>query len=103
VGHWLAEHEEIEHVGAAHTGEEAIELLEAEQPDVVLLDTMGAPGDGALLAKIREVAPQARVVVYSGYLSIVDSDALGGDADAYLAKGDDDGALIAMIRAVAER
>jgi DNA-binding NarL/FixJ family response regulator len=103
VAHWLAEHDEIEHVGAAHTGEEALELLEAEQPDVVLLDTMGAPGDGTLLAQIRVRAPQARVVVYSGYLSIVDSDALGGDADAYLAKRDDDGALVAMIRAVVKR
>ena len=41
------------------------------------------------------------MIVYSGYLSILDSDQLGAEADAYLDKGDDDNALVAMIRAVA--
>jgi len=103
VRHWLAEHEDIEHLGAAHTGAEALELLGNRQPDVVLLDTMGSPGDTSLLGEIRRVAPEARVIVYSGYLSILDSDALGGDADAYLEKDDDERALVAMIRAVAAR
>ena len=101
VRHWLDEHEEIEHVGAAHTGPEALELLRAAQPDVVLLDTMGSPGDDTLLVEIRRACPGARVIVYSGYLSILDSDQLGGEADAYLEKADDDRALLAMIRAVA--
>jgi DNA-binding NarL/FixJ family response regulator len=103
VRHWLDEHEEIEHVGAAHTDTEALELLRDERPDVVLLDTMGSPGDHALLAGIRAAAPGARVIVYSGYLSILDSDELGGDADAYLEKADDDRALVTMILAVAAR
>src|SRR5215210_7417850 len=103
VRHWMDEHDDIEHVGAAHTGAEALELLTSEQPDVVLLDTMGSPGDASLLAEIRRVAPEARVIVYSGYLSILDSDQLGGDADAYLEKADDDRALVAMIRAVVAR
>jgi DNA-binding NarL/FixJ family response regulator len=103
VRHWLGEHKDIEHVGAAHTGDEALELLRTQQPDVILLDTMGSPGDGSLLGEIRRVAPQARVIVYSGYLSILDSDQLGGDADAYLEKAEDDRALVAMIRAVAAR
>jgi DNA-binding NarL/FixJ family response regulator len=101
VRHWLDEHDdEVEHVGAAHTPSEALDELATTQPDVVLLDTMGSPGDGALLTRIRETAPEARVIVYSGYLSIVDADELGGDADAYLEKGDDDRQLVAMISAV---
>ena len=103
VRHWLDEHDEIEYVGAAHTGEEAIEALPAAQPDVVLLDTMGSPGDTSLLRRIRTAVPQARVIVYSGYLSIVNSEALGGEADAYLAKSDDESLLVTMIRAVAAR
>ena len=41
------------------------------------------------------------MIVYSGYLSILDADELGGEADAYLEKGDDEDQLVAMIRAVA--
>ena len=103
VGHWLADRAEIEHVGAAHTGEEALAMLGEARPDVVLLDTMGSPGDTSLLCQIRSAVPDARVVVYSGYLSIVDADALGAEADAYLPKGDDEGKLLATIRAVAAR
>jgi DNA-binding NarL/FixJ family response regulator len=103
VRHWLAEHDDIEHLGAAHTGTEALQLLSTQQPDVILLDTMGSPGDDSLLGAIRRAAPDARVIVYSGYLSILDADQLGGDADAYLEKAEDDRALVAMIRAVGAR
>jgi len=103
VQHWLGEHEELEYVGAAHTGDDAIAALPAARPDVVLLDTMGSPGDTSLLHRIRTAVPQARVIVYSGYLSIVNSDELGGEADAYLAKSDDEAMLVTMIRAVAAR
>ena len=101
VRHWLDEHDGVEHVGEAHDGHEAVLRLPEANPDVVLLDTMGAPGDTTLLRSIRDAAPDARVIVYSGYLSILDSGQLGGEADAYLEKGDDEDQLIAMINAVA--
>ncbi len=100
VRHWLDEHDEFEHVGAAHSGDEALRALGPARPDVVLLDTMGSPGDGTLLSSIRAAAPQARVIAFSGYLSILHPDALGGQADAYLEKADDEHALVAMINAV---
>ena len=103
VQHWLDEHEEMEYAGAAHTGDDAIAALRSARPDVVLLDIMGSPGDSSLLRRIRTAVPQARVIVYSGYLSIVNSDELGGEADAYLAKSDDEDMLVTMIRAVAAR
>ena len=98
---WLDEHEGIEHVGAAHSGEDALRDVGDAQPDVVLLDTMGSPGDTSLLRRIRETAPAARVIVYSGYVSILDAEQLGGDADGYLEKADDEDALIRAITAVA--
>ena len=101
VRHWLDEHEGIEHVGEAHDGEEALKRIPQASPDVVLLDSMGSPGDTSLLRRIREAAPRARVIVYSGYVSILDAGELGGEADAYLEKGDDERQLIAMINAVA--
>jgi DNA-binding NarL/FixJ family response regulator len=101
VRHWLHEHGDLEHVGVAHTGEEAIDGIAAARPDVVLLDTLGSPGDTALLMKIRAAAPGARVIVYSGYVTFLHDGELGAEADAYLEKGDDERALVAMIRAVA--
>jgi DNA-binding NarL/FixJ family response regulator len=103
VRHWLDEHAELEYVGAAHSGDEALAALPSARPDVVLLDSMGSPGDTTLLRRIRTAAPEARVIVYSGYLSIVTSDELGGEADAYLAKSDDEQMLVQMIRAVVAR
>lgn len=100
VSHWLREHPELEHVGAAHTGTEALERLPAADPDVVLLDTMGNPGDDALVRAIRAAAPRARVIVYSGYVSLAGRDMLENGADSYLEKGDDEEALVGAIRDV---
>ena len=60
----------------------------------------GMPGDDTLLRQVREVAPQAKVIVYSGYVRLMQDGALGKGADAYLEKGDDDGPLVAAIRSV---
>ena len=103
VRHWLEEHGDLEHVGAAHTADEAIEVVADVRPHVVLLDTMGSPGDTALLMRFRDAAPHARVIVYSGYVALLEEGGLGAEADAYLEKGDDEQALVAKIRAVAGR
>jgi DNA-binding NarL/FixJ family response regulator len=101
VAFWLADHPDIEHVGEAHTAAAALAALPAARPDVVLLDTMGVPGDDALLRQIRSAVPDAAVIVYSGYVPLMQEGALGDGADAYLAKGDEEGELVATIRSVA--
>jgi DNA-binding NarL/FixJ family response regulator len=103
VRHWLRDHGDLVHVGAAHTDDDAVEAVGPARPDVVLLDTMGCPGDTALLRRIRAAAPGARVVVYSGYVSLLDEGGLGAEADAYVEKRNDEQALVAAIRAVAAR
>jgi DNA-binding NarL/FixJ family response regulator len=95
---WLSGCEDIAHVGAAHSVEEALATIAAAAPDVILLDTMGSPDDTALLDAIRSLVPSARVIVYSGYVNIM---RLAGGADAYLAKDDDEAELLAAIRRVA--
>ena len=100
VAFWLAEYDDIEHAGAAHTAEEALTALPAVRPDVILLDTLGRPGDDSLLTEVRDAAPGARVIVYSGYVRLMHEGALGSAADAYLEKGDEDGPLIEAIRSV---
>jgi CheY-like chemotaxis protein len=57
----------LEVVAAARTGEEAVEKVEALDPDVVLLDVRLPPHDGFEVgARIRELRPDQRLVLYSG-------------------------------------
>lgn len=100
---WLADHPDLEHAGAGHSAEEALAALPALRPDVILLDTMGSPGDGTLMEAMRHAVPDARVIIYSAYVGLVGEQAVGPGADAYLAKADDETALVATIRAVAGR
>jgi DNA-binding NarL/FixJ family response regulator len=103
VSFWLAEHDDIEYAGAAHSAQAALVALESADADVILLDTLGKPGDDTLLNAVREAAPGAKVIVYSGYVRLVGEGALGDGADAYLEKGDDEGPLLDAIRTVAAR
>ena len=100
VAFWLADHDGIEHVGAAHTADAALAALTEANADVILLDTLGRPGDDTLLRAVRGAAPNARVIVYSGYVRLMQEGALGQEADAYLEKGDEEGPLIDAIRSV---
>jgi len=100
VAFWLAEHDDMEHVGEAHTAETALAALPAARPDVVLLDTLGKPGDDTLLQAIRAISPGVKVIVYSGYVRLMQDGALGASADGYLEKGDDEVPLLDAIRAV---
>jgi len=100
VAFWLAEHDDIEYVGEARTAEAALAALPTARPDVVLLDTLGKPGDDALPQAIRRAAPGVKVIVYSGYVGLMQEGALGQTADGYLEKGDDEGPLLDAIRAV---
>jgi DNA-binding NarL/FixJ family response regulator len=100
VAFWLAEHDDIEHVGQAHSADAALAALPKTRPDVILLDTLGRPGDDSLLRAIRETAPGAKVIVYSGYVRLMQEGALGREADAYLEKGDEEGPLVEAIRSV---
>jgi DNA-binding NarL/FixJ family response regulator len=102
VAFWLAEHSDIEHVGQAHTADAALAALPAARPDVVLLDTLGKPGDDTLLQAIRAVSPGVKVIVYSGYVRLMQDGALGQTADGYLEKGDEEGPLLDAIRSVAK-
>jgi DNA-binding NarL/FixJ family response regulator len=99
VDHWLEEHDDLEFVGAIQHREECLEAIRSTHPDVVLLDTMGDPGDSSTLAVIRAVAPQAKVVLYSGYVALLGEEALPR-ADAFLDKGADHEELVAAIRSV---
>jgi DNA-binding NarL/FixJ family response regulator len=64
VSAMLANKPEVELVGCAISGEEAIELTELLQPDVVLLD-LSMPGIGGIEAtrRIKSGSPSPRVAI----------------------------------------
>jgi DNA-binding NarL/FixJ family response regulator len=103
VRHWLEEHDDIEWVGSERDRSRIGAAAAASGADIVLLDTMGRPGDGDLIRSIRAAAPQVKVIVYSGYVGMLGAEQLGGEADGYLDKSEDDTALVALIRSLAGR
>ena len=98
----IASQPDMEVVGEAADGREAIQQAERLRPDVVVLD-LTMPGLGGLqaLGVIREKAPGAKILVLTmhddeGYLRQV----LGAGGSGYVVKKAADMELLAAIRAV---
>jgi two-component system, NarL family, response regulator LiaR len=100
----LANYPEIEVVGQAANGNQALEIIKQTKPNVVLLD-MVMPGlDGlATIPKIREIAPSARILVVTGF---AESDrvyqAIKAGALGYILKDATREQLVQAIRDVAQ-
>ncbi len=92
-------------VGAASSGAAVVGLVEATQPDVVLLD-LHMPGVGGLecLAELRRRMPDVKVIVFSGDAeqSSIDA-AISRGASCYVVKGIDAEDLAAIVRIIASK
>lgn len=95
---WLEE--DIEVVGEAEDGEEAIRLYQQLQPDVVLLDLQMAPVDGmTALRAIRALDAEARILILTSFVDAPHvAPAIESGATGYLLKTTEPEALIAAIR-----
>jgi DNA-binding NarL/FixJ family response regulator len=81
----FAEHARVQVVGGAQDPASALTGVADAQPDVVLLDLLDPENADRLVKELRAVAPEARIVVYSGYPPDAARIAHGG-ADAYVEK-----------------
>ena len=94
---------DIQIVGEAANGKDALRIAQKEKPDIVLLDIRMPDGDGlATLEKLRAKVPESKVVMLSTYDNptyIARAVALG--ASDYVLKGSSRDDLIATITAVA--
>ena len=94
---------DVELIGQAATGEEAVELVSERQPDIVLMD-LQMPGMGGIEATraISTAYPSVAVIV----LTMFEDDesvfaAIRAGARGYVLKDADRGSLVRAIRAVA--
>lgn len=98
----LAKHPSVEVVGEAGDGREAVRLIEAVRPDVVLMD-IAMPGLNGVEAtkQIRKAVPRARILILSAY---DDQDyvyeLLRAGASGYMLKAAVSAELISAIEAV---
>ncbi|MGZ8584804.1 MAG: response regulator [Actinomycetota bacterium] len=99
----LATWDDVELVGSASGGEEAVALCEAERPDVLLLDLSMPDLDGVQVSRrLAETGAATRVVVFTSFSDrkrIVE--ALDAGAIGYLLKDAEPEEIHAAIRAAA--
>ena len=95
---------EVEVVGEAASGLEAIVVAERVSPDVILMDVRMPEMDGlSAMAAVKRARPQTSVLVLSTYDNIeYIIRAVVGGASGYLLKGTSRQKIIAAIRAVAD-
>jgi DNA-binding NarL/FixJ family response regulator len=95
---------EYQVVAEAENGREAIEVVRAQQPELVLLDIAMPVMDGLeALPQIRQVAALATVVMLSGFTaSEMTERAVALGADGYVQKGTPIRQLLAQVRGLLE-
>ncbi|MEX2292791.1 MAG: response regulator [Acidimicrobiales bacterium] len=93
---------ELELIGEAVDGAEAVSLAQALQPDVLLLDLSMPVMDGLeAIPLVRGVAPTTAIIVVSGFLTgETKQKVLGAGAVGFVEKGGDFGELIAYVKEV---
>jgi DNA-binding NarL/FixJ family response regulator len=97
----LATCPDLEVVGEAADGSEALELVARERPDVVVMDLRMPVLDGLqATGRIKRTWPRVRVILLSLAVEARE-EALAAGADAFVAKGDPEDALLGAIRGLA--
>ena len=99
----LQAYPDMDVVGEATNGEEAIDQAEQLQPAVILMDVQMPGTDGiAATRHIKKQSPDVRVLVLTVHTKYID-DALAAGADAYLRKDSGRQELVQAIRDLSHR
>jgi two-component system vancomycin resistance associated response regulator VraR len=104
---WLDDAEDIELVGVAETGHEAVGLASELRPQVVLLDHLLPDADSStLVARLREAAPGIAIALVSGMPNDLLAEEAGRTGvEAFCSKASEPGGFLTVVRqarAVAE-
>jgi DNA-binding NarL/FixJ family response regulator len=96
----LATYGDLEIAGQAEDGEEAVQLIERERPDVAILDVHMPRLDGLqATARIKASNPDVRILVLSLAAELRDQ-AMALGADAFVTKGSSQEHLLRAIRSL---
>jgi DNA-binding NarL/FixJ family response regulator len=95
---------DLELVGTVERGEEVLDAIEREQPEVVIMDVRLPGIDGiSALKRIAQSSPGVKTVVFSAYGDKrLLSDAISAGARGYVMKGSPPEDLLRAVRAVSE-
>ncbi|MXG88506.1 response regulator [Nocardioides flavescens] len=75
-------------VGEAGDGRAGLEVVAEHRPDVVLLDLSMPEMDGMeALPQLRELVPDAQIIVFSAFASALGQQVIDRGADGFLVKG----------------
>jgi DNA-binding NarL/FixJ family response regulator len=102
LGLMFGAEQDLELVGTVERGEEVLEAIEREQPEVVIMDVRLPGIDGiSALKRISQNAPGVKTVVFSAYGDKrLLSDAISAGARGYVMKGSPPEDLLRAVRAV---
>lgn len=97
---WLDDAEDMELVGVAETGNEAVELASRLQPQVVLLDHLLPDADSStLVTRLREVAPGVAIALVSGMSNdLLATEARNAGVEAYCSKASEPSGFLTIVR-----
>lgn len=90
-------------VREAANGQQAVQLVEESQPDIVLMDARMPEMDGLQATRLIKARwPHVKVILLSMYADYKD-DALAAGADAFIGKGELAGQLLTVLAEAVER
>lgn len=96
----LAQISEFEVVGEVVNGQEAIQWVAANLPNIVIMDVQMPVMDGLTATRhIKKLNLPVKVIVISASIS-AESEALNADADAFVSKYDSSEHILAALRSV---
>lgn len=97
---WLADAEDVELVGVAETGKQAVDLAAELRPQVVLLDHLLPDADSStLVARLRETAPGVAIALVSGMpRELLAQEAQRAGVEAFCSKASEPGGFLAVVR-----
>jgi len=97
---WLQDADDMELVGVAETGGEAVELASELQPQVVLLDHLLPDADSStLVVRLRDAAPGVAIALVSGMPNdLLAAEASRAGVEAYCSKASEPSGFLAIVR-----